>query len=149
MATKLLEITSTTPDTVSVDSALTLGRIDRKISCGNNCGETFSYTAGSTSFTINQPGYYLIIYKMTMVSTVADQQMVMSLNSNGAVISTVSSFASTLGSANSVEGSKIVRLFPNCSNLGINNIPVTFNITNTGTASTTVSESNIIVIKIA
>ena len=149
MSIKLLEITSSTPISVTPTSALTLGKIDRKINCVSNCGETFTYNAGDSSFTINQTGYYLIIYKLTLTSTVAAQQMIMSLNSNGTSVSTVSSFASTLGSSNTVEGSKIVRLFPNCSNLGINNIPITFDITNTGTTETTVSESNIIVIKIA
>jgi hypothetical protein len=146
MTYKQIQLTNTTVGDVAVDAYIPLGRVTRRINAPYNCCNTFSVTSSTAdTVTINDPGFYKVTYSLTATAA-AEGDVSVALVTNGTAQYTVSQYlADATGSVN-LTLPYTIRVCPNCS-ATVDNVPVTVQIQNTGTAITGTS-SNIIIEKL-
>ena len=81
-------------------------------------GCTVGHAAGTTSFTLNKPGYYYVTFNTTFTTTVAGVATV-ELRNGGVLIpgATGSETITTAGDTKSISFSTIVRVLPSCPSI--------------------------------
>lgn len=146
---KLLNIQTInfTPQTLTSNSKINLGKIDRKFTCNNGKTSTFAYENGTTSLAINQCGYYLINATINAQGTACGSANVqMQQNGNTILGASATDNISAIGNYTNLSFSKIIRVMPNCQ-LITTNIPsiLTFSIYGVGL---TIGTVNIAIVKI-
>lgn len=144
---RVLQLTNTNIGAVAADTALPLGTITRKLCCGNVQGtNTFAIgTSGANFVQLNRTGYYKVTYTLSAVAAAAGAVTV-ELTQNGTTVATATQTATAAGDTANIALSFVVRVFPNCSSVAVNN-PLTLQLTNTG-AALTGGVSNFIVEKV-
>jgi hypothetical protein len=145
-AYKLIQLTNNTIGDVAVNAYYPLGRITRRINTPANCCNTFTVTTSAAdTVTINDVGFYKITYNLTATAAAAGE-VTINLVTNGESVYSVSQ--AIVDETNAVNLTLIytIRVCSNCSSTP-DNIPVSVQIENTGTAVTG-STSNLIIEKI-
>lgn len=144
---RVLQLTNTNIGAVAADTAFPLGTITRKLCCGTAQGSnTFAVgTTGANFVQLNRIGYYKITYTLSAVASAAGA-ITIELSQNGTTLATATQTATAAGDTANLTLSFVVRVFPNCSSVAVNN-PATLQVTNTGVALTG-GVSNFIVEKV-
>ena len=142
---KILQLTNTAIGAVPVDTLMPLGAVTRKRCCGTAGQNTFAVsTTGSNTITLNDSGYYEIIYSASLLATAAGN-VVLNLLVNGETVLTKTETASAAGFVD-ITIPYVVRVLPSCP---INPSALTIQVENADTSvAITDGTSNIIVEKI-
>lgn len=144
---RILQLTNNAIGAVAVDTLMPLGAITRKYCCGNAGQNTFAVsTTGANTITLNEKGYYDVIYSASVVAG-ATGVVTLNLLVNGVPVLTKTSSAVS-GAAVDITIPYSIRVLGNCS--CVNNNPVSIQIENDedGVAITT-GTSNLIIEKIS
>jgi hypothetical protein len=133
---KIIQLTNSSVGLVSVDTYMPLGIITRRINprCQNNCDKTFTVSStGTNTVTINECGYYKVLYSASVVASAAGI-VTLSLQLNSSTVYSVSVTAAQGDTVNLTLPFEL-RVLPNCP-AKINNIPVNVQVLLTGVALT-------------
>ena len=111
-------------------------------------GCTVTHSAGSTTFSLNKPGFYFVTFNGTGAVSGADAgNITVTMQNNGTSVpgatATVTSASST--DIRSLSFSKLIKVSPSCCAIN-NSTNLTFN--NTG-AATTFTNVNVVITKVA
>lgn len=143
---KLLQLTNNAVGAVAADSLIPLGTVTRKISCQNNCADTFSVSSSaSDTVYLNTPGYYKITYVASLLPGAASAVTV-SLLANGTSVNSSTAESSAIGYSVNIVVSFVIRVFPNC-NSSSNNVPVSVQM-QLSTTDVTGGNANLIIEKV-
>ena len=142
---RILQLTNTDIGAVAVDTLMPLGAVTRKYCCGNSGQNTFNVsTTGSNTITLNERGYYKIIYSASLLATAAGA-VTLNLLVNGETVITKTETASAAGFVD-ITIPYVVRVLPSCP---INSSALTIQVENDAdSVAITTGVSNIIVEKI-
>lgn len=143
---RILQLTNTNIGAVAVDTLMPLGTITRKYCCGSAGQNTFNVsTTGANTITINDKGYYNVLYSASLAVAAAGN-VVLNLLVNGEVVLTKTETASAAGFVD-ITIPYTVRKLPSCA---YNNLPLTIQVELDDTSiAVTDGTSNIIVNKIS
>lgn len=133
---RIIQLTNTSVGAVSVDTYMPLGIITRRINpnCPNINNRTFTVSSTGTNIvTINECGYYKVLYSASVVAGAAGI-VTLSLQLNSSTVYTVSATAAAGDTVNLTLPFEI-RVLPNCQAV-INNIPVNIQVLLSGVALT-------------
>lgn len=133
---KIIQLTNSSVGSVPVDSYMPFGIITRRINpnCSNINNRTFKVSStGTDVVTINECGYYKILYSASVVASEAGI-VTLSLQLNSSTVYTVSATAAEGDTVNLTLPFEI-RVLPNCQAV-INNIPVDIKVLLSGVALT-------------
>jgi hypothetical protein len=145
-AYKQIQLTNTSIGDVAAQGFIPLGKVTRRINAPQNCCNTFSVTSSNVdTVTINDPGFYKITYSLTATAAAAGDITVALVTNGTSVYSVTQNLVDETGSVNLMLPYTI-RVCPTCSSAS-DNVPVTIQIQNTGSALTG-STSNIIIEKL-
>lgn len=141
---RILQLTNNAIGAVAVDTLMPLGAVTRKRCCGNAGQNTFAVsTTGSNTITLNDSGYYEIIYSASLLATAAGN-VVLNLLVNGETVLTKTETASAAGFVD-ITIPYVVRVLPSCP---INSSALTIQVENDAdSVAITTGVSNIIVEK--
>lgn len=132
---KIMQLTNSSVGSVPVNTYMPLGIITRRINpkCQND-NRTFTVSSTGTNIvTINECGYYKILYSASVVASAAGI-VTLSLQLNSSTVYTVSATAAAGDTVNLTLPFEI-RVLPNCQAV-INNIPVSIQVLLSGVALT-------------
>lgn len=132
---------TTATQTLAVDELVVFATDRIKTGC------TVSHTAGSTTFTLNRPGYYYITVNADVASSDTTGNLTLSLYRNGVAVpgAESTSYAATASTSNNLSFSTIVQVRPSCCAMSN---ATSLTIVNTGIAAT-VANANIVITKLA
>ena len=147
---KLIQLTNTAIGEVPVNTYLPLGLVTRRLNATCNDVNTFQVgTTAADAVFINEPGYYKITYTASLVAG-ATGIMSVSLLSNQQTINTISETITAADDAVDLTLVYTIRICPNCCGAPLN-CPATiqFELGGVATSSTALSNSNLIIEKLA
>ena len=132
---RIIQLTNSSVGSVPANSYMPLGTITRRINPNCQCNDrTFTVSSTGTNIvTINECGYYKVLYSASVVATDAGI-VTLSLQLNSSTVYTVSTTAAAGDTVNLTLPFEI-RVFPNCQGV-TNNIPVNIQVLLSGVAVT-------------
>ena len=133
---RIIQLTNLSVGAVPVNTYMPLGVITRRINgkCEENENRTFSVSSTGTNIvTINECGYYKVLYSASVVASAAGI-VTLSLQLNSSTVYTVSTTAAEGDTVNLTLPFEI-RVLPNCQGVA-NNVPVNVRILSSGVALT-------------
>jgi hypothetical protein len=143
---KQIQLTNTAIEDVAVNAYIPLGKVTRRINAPNSCCNTFTVTsATSDTVVINDAGFYKITYSLTATAAAAGDITVAIVANNTSVYSVTQNLVDETGSVN-LTLVYTIRVCPNCV-ASPDNVPVSVQIQNTGSALTG-SSGNLIIEKV-
>jgi hypothetical protein len=143
---KQIQLTNNTIGDVAANGFMPLGRITRRINAPFNCCNTFSVASSEAdTVTLNDVGFYKVTYSLTATAAAAGE-VTIALVTNGTSIYTVSQAIVDEASGVNLTIPYTIKVCSNCSATP-DNVPVSVQIQNTGTALTGAT-SNLIIEKI-
>lgn len=138
----MIDSYSNTSQAIAVDTAI-------PFAINNICtGRTATHTAGSTTFSLNKPGFYYVTFNGTAAITdaTAGDITVQLFNNGKAVPGAITSSASSAATdIQSLSFSKLIQVHPSCCAIN-NTTNLTFN--NIGLAAT-FTNVNVVITKVA
>ncbi len=130
-----------TTQTVLTNGTLTFTADRVKTGC------TVTHTAGSTTFSLNKPGYYFVTFNADGATTATEGNVVLSLQNNGtAVPGAIATFYSAAAvNVGNLNFSTIIQVRPACC--AVSNA-TNLTVVNTGVGAT-LTNANIVITKLA
>ena len=137
----MIDSYSNTSQAIAVDEAI-------PFAINSICtGRTATHAAGSTTFSLNKPGFYYVTFNGTAITDVAAGNITVQLFNNGKAVpgAITSSTSSAATDIQSLSFSKLIQVHPSCCAIN-NTTNLTFN--NIGLAAT-FTNVNVIITKVA